>query len=264
MWSMQNGSQAVCKGLGKIARLARGVRNRILNFRVVDRRRAYELWETNTLSRIFDHYKVDCVFDVGANLGQYARMLRTKAGFDGLIVSFEPQPVVAKKLRHFSRNDPKWIVEEVALSTENGLSKFNVMYGSEFSSLSKPIEKQSAFFYGANAPKQEIDVKTETLDNVLKRLQTAHGFMTPFLKLDTQGYDHAIIKAGQGVLASFVGLQSELAVTKLYEDSIDYKEALQDYEKFGFSLCTLVPNNAGHFPRLMEIDCIMIRSDLIK
>ena len=247
----------------KVEKLCQKVARRLENLRLVDQRFAYDLWEAHTLSKIVDRFQVDCVFDVGANFGQYARMLRKHAGFRGLIVSFEPQPEAAARIRHHSKADPNWIVEEIALSTAAGTAMFNVMHGSEFSSLSSPIEKNSALFHGANVAKEQIEVPTDRLDNVLARLQAAHGFKRPFLKLDTQGFDHAIVMAGKNCLSSFVGLQSELAVTKLYHDSVGYQQALRDYEDCGFSLCSLFPNNAGHFPRLLEFDCIMCRNDLV-
>lgn len=60
-------------------------------------------------------------------------------------------------------------------------------------------------------------------------------------------------------MGRFVGLQSELAIRKLYASSTDYREALSYYESLGFSLSAFVPNNAGHFPLMIETDCIMIR-----
>jgi hypothetical protein len=48
------------------------------------------LFEEEHLRRFLRHFEVDCVFDVGANSGQYATMVRERAGYLGPIVSFEP------------------------------------------------------------------------------------------------------------------------------------------------------------------------------
>jgi len=61
-----------------------------------------------------------------------------------------------------------------------------------------------------------------------------------------------------------VGLQSELAIKKIYESSVDFRDALTFYQSLGFELSALVPNNAGYFPVLIEIDCIMGRKDILK
>jgi hypothetical protein len=94
-------------------------------------------------------------------------------------------------------------------------------------------------------------------------LQAEHQFKRPFLKLDTQGFDVRIVQAGAPVVKEFIGLQSEMAVAKLYADSVDFRDALRVYEQSGFVLSAFVPNNAGHFPRLIETDCIMVRADLV-
>jgi hypothetical protein len=59
-------------------------------------------------------------------------------------------------------------------------------------------------------------------------------------------------------------LQSELSFKKLYEDSHYYHQAIQEYQRYGFELSALVPNNSGHFPWLVEMDCIMINRMFIK
>lgn len=56
--------------------------------------------------RIFAEYKITCVFDVGANVGQYREFLRDSVEYRGLIVSFEPDPkkvAVLKKKKKFGR-----------------------------------------------------------------------------------------------------------------------------------------------------------------
>ena len=114
-----------------------------------------------------------------------------------------------------------------------------------------------------NKVSESIQVKTETLDSAFGRLQRKFTFECPFLKMDTQGFDVEVVNHGKSVINQFIGLQSELAVNKLYKDSVDFREAITIYEQHGFSLSAFVPNNEGHFPRLVETDCIMLRSDLL-
>lgn len=233
------------------------------NLRPYDRRKLHVLWEENHLHRLLSAYHVDCVFDIGANYGQYAQMLRNKARFNGLIISFEPIPAAAAALRELARHDPLWAVEELAIAGDDGEQIFHIMKSSTFSSLSSASNDETTLFEASNSLAQAITVKTESLATAYRRLQRAHGFKRPFLKMDTQGFDVRIVQAAREVLSEFIGLQSELAIKKLYVDSVDFREALTIYENNGFQLSAFVPNNSGHFPQLIETDCIMVRRDLI-
>jgi FkbM family methyltransferase len=226
-------------------------------------RRIYEEWEAAHLRRLLDRYQVDCVFDVGANVGQYGRMLRDKVGYDGLLISFEPHPQAVAALRKTARRYDNWLVEDVAIGATDGVAEFHVMRDSQFSSLSTPRHDEGALLKWKNTVKAEVEVVTENLATTLKRLHAAHGFARPFLKLDTQGFDVQIVTSAPDAVRRFVGLQSELAVRKLYADSVDFREAITAYEDCGFQLSALVPNNEGHFPWLVETDCIMVRNDLM-
>ncbi|WP_144630808.1 FkbM family methyltransferase [Bordetella genomosp. 13] len=231
---------------------------------LVDSRRLYARWEQLHLKKLLAYLEVDCVFDIGANQGQYAGMLRKHAGFDGYIFSFEPNPHDAAVVRRRAEGDRKWIISELAISDKDGTAEFNIMNSSQFSSLSMPSHEDVQLFSKMNAVSKTITVQTERLETVLRRLQAEHGFRRPFLKMDTQGYDVHIFKGSSNIVRDFVGLQSELAIAKLYADSVDFREAIAVYEQHGFTLSALVPNNAGHFPILVESDCIMVRSDLAK
>lgn len=230
---------------------------------MIDPRNLHALHEEHHLRRLFQHLNVDCVFDVGANAGQYARMLRRKARFSGLIVSFEPIPRLADEIRQAAQADDLWIVEEVALADRNGESTFNVMVGDQFSSLGTPLHSETGLFQTRNVPTSTIAVRTETLEQAYTRLKQEHGFQRPFLKMDTQGFDVTILKSGKGIVPEFVGLQSELAIKRIYRESVDFREAITVYNDLGFDLSAIVPNNSGHFPSLIESDCIMVRSDLM-
>jgi len=230
---------------------------------MVDGRKLHSLPEQEHLKRLLSHLEVDCVFDVGANVGQYATMLRRHAGYKGRIISFEPIPEAAEEVRRKAKRDKCWTVEQAALADEGGVRTFNVMAGSEFSSLSEPRTDEVGRFAAMNRPVRSIMVATETLADAYPRLKAQYGFRRPFLKMDTQGYDMSVLRGAGDIIREFAGFQSELSVRRIYEDAADFREALTYYQSLGFDLSAFVPNNAGHFPALIEIDCIMVRSDLL-
>jgi FkbM family methyltransferase len=236
---------------------------KLLALRLVDKRRLNLVPERTHLRRLLAHLEVDCVFDVGANIGQYATQLRRNIGYKGRIISFEPIPEAAAEVRAKAAHDPCWTVEEKALADASEMRPFHVMAAQEFSSLSAPRGDEVSLFDGLNRTARTIMVRVETLANEFSRLQALYGFRRPFLKMDTQGFDIAVLKGGRGVLQNFVGLQSELSIRRIYEEAVDFREALTFYESLGFDLSALVPNNGGHFPALIEIDCIMVRRDLM-
>lgn len=215
------------------------------------------------LKRFFKHFEIDCVFDVGANEGQYATQLREAIGYTGPIISFEPIPDLVNLLKQKSAGDPNWHIEGFALDREAGPATFNVMKHTEFSSLHRPADDQPDIFKGDNVVVREVPVERATLAQKFPEWQAKLGFKRAFLKMDTQGNDMAVVEGASDYFQKFVGLQSELAIKKLYAGAKDMSEVIADYSSRGFELSALVPNNAGHFPVLVEIDCIMYRKDAV-
>jgi FkbM family methyltransferase len=220
----------------------------------------WKLMELETLSRFLSDFRVDCVFDVGANIGQYGARLR-QTGYRGLIVSFEPNPSAFAKLQAEAEGDTKWIVKQLALDSEPRTLMFNVMRGHQFSSLHEPDHSQTDAFLGYNVVETQVQVSTAILDELFPVLQKEYRFSRPFLKMDTQGHDLHVVGGASRCLSRFVGLQSELSVTPIYKGGYDFTEALALYRSRGFKLTALVPNNCGHFPDVNEIDCVMYNSE---
>ena len=250
--------------LGKLARSLGIYRRRRLAGRLVFRPAdLYAVWQEEHLAQLFELLHIDCVFDVGANRGQFAAMLRERVGYKGIIISFEPIPELAAKLREQAQADSDWHIEELAISTVDGHISFNVMEVSEFSSVGTPSHQDSALFRDLNSVKDSIEVKAETLSTAWSRLNQCHDFSHPFLKLDTQGLDVAIVAESTDVLRSFVALQSELAIKRLYNESVDFRQALEVYERCGFSPAMFLGMNPDHFPLLVEVDCLFVREDVL-
>lgn len=216
------------------------------------------------LWRLLHYLDVDCVFDVGANNGQYAEMLRKKALYTGKIISFEPIPELAECVRKKANTDGNWVIFEMALSVKVGTQKFNVMRSDQFSSLGTPTVEDTTDFQYHNHPLRTIEVTVETLDSLFQNLRNDLGFRRPFLKLDTQGFDLNVVKGGLSCLNDFIGIQTELSVKRLYKESVPLYEVIAQLKDHGFDLSAVVPNNEGHFPFLIEIDGIFINRALSK
>ena len=232
---------------------------KVFNLLITNKDELHTLPEKIYLGRLLPFLNIDCVFDIGANNGQYAQMLRKHVGYKGRIISFEPIPSAADKIRALSINDPLWTVEEIALDETGGIGEFSIMQSDQFSTLGTPNHDEIQDYIESNKPIQKISVKKETLEEAYLRLKIQYKFKKPFLKMDTQGFDVRVVRGGKNIISNFLGLQSELAVKQLYKESIDFREAITFYESLGFMIGSFVPNNAGHFPDMVEVDCIMLK-----
>lgn len=209
----------------------------------------------------FDRYAVNCVVDVGANRGQYGRRLR-RAGYAGRIVSFEPVPEEFARLRAAAAGDPTWTVHSVALGSENGSLEMYVTPGT----LSSPLpatdfgERRFPSLKGTQLHRVPVRRLADLLDEVLDGLPDPR----PFLKMDTQGYDVEVFRGLGSRAPEFVGLQSEVALMRLYEGMPRMAEALAVYEKAGFEVSGMYPvNREENSGRVLEFDCLMVRADAL-
>jgi FkbM family methyltransferase len=212
------------------------------------------------LRALFSLLEVDCVLDVGANMGQYHDFLRKDVGFTGHIVSFEPIPEHAAVLRERARSERNWHIEEFALGAAIGECKFHVMADTQFSSFLEPDHSSTGRFRAQNCVQRSIAVQVEVLDDVLPAIEHKLGIRHPYLKLDTQGFDLEVIKGADQTLARIRALQTEASVTRLYRGTPDYATTIQSLRQRGFDLSGIFPNNPAHFPRMLEFDCVMINA----
>lgn len=222
------------------------------------------LQERMHLRRLFQHYAVDCVFDVGANDGQYAGFLRQSVGYSGHVVSYEPIPELAQRLteRATATQDTMWHVENLALDQEAGPAVFHIAQSNQFSSLRPAATDQPARFAQENSMVRDVVVQRATMATELVKWQECLGFRRPFLKMDTQGNDLAVVTGAGPGLKTFVGLQTELAIRRLYEGAPEFSETLSSLSAKGFEPSAFVPNNNAHFPELYEVDCILYNRNL--
>ena len=223
--------------------------------------REYTFHAARYLRRLFDLLAVDCVIDVGANLGQYHNFLRDEVGYAGVTVSFEPIPDHVQILKDRAHSDPNWLVEGCALGTAPGTLKLNVMTDTQFSSFLAPSHREVSLFRDHNKVSEQIEVEVRTLDTVISMVRDRFGAKNIYLKLDTQGFDLEIIKGAEQHLNQIQALQFEASVRRIYDGAPRYDEVIRYCEQRGFLMSGIFPNNAGFFPILVEFDCFMVRQE---
>lgn len=244
-------------------RYRRELRDRWLATRLSLRGRQHQYPEIFALRRFIRHFSVDCVIDVGANAGQYATMLRQDVGFAGTILSFEPNPAVFTTLQKRAEGDPRWHCHNMALSDADGTAAFNIMAADQFSSLNAPDAGQDAIFESRNLVTRTVDVVTRRLETLWPELAARHGVSLPLLKMDTQGHDRSVCAGAGSALALMAGVQTELAVRPIYAGATGYRAMIDLMAEAGFAPNAFFANNKGHFPLLVEMDGLFVRTDLI-
>lgn len=243
------------------------LRRRLLNAVAAGRYEIRRPWGTEEpfrpeeqfFRRLLARLQPDCVLDIGANAGQFGQSLRD-LGFEGLILSFEPNPVAFRKLQAAAASDDRWQCLPHAMGAKVGTMPFHVMEHDVFSSFLQPAA--GADFSNLNVIAETIDATVSTLDSCFADLQAQYRFVNPFLKMDTQGFDLQVVRGGANVLNRFCALLSEVSVRPLYDGSPDITESISVFRAAGFDLTALFSVHPNMLLKVIEFNCYCVRRDL--
>lgn len=249
--------------MASLKRVAANLVEKAIGAHVVSAHRLAERYEVETLRRLIEAFDVDCVFDIGANAGQFALKLREALRFDGPVISYEPVPALAAHLREMACRDANWFIRPVALDRGAGRATFNISRDTQFSSLHEPSRIGQELFPEHVRLADQVLVQTETLAAELTHWRERLGFGRPYLKIDTQGHDLAVAESAGELLSEFVVVQTEVAIKKLYRGAAGIDECIAFYESRGFALSAVLQNNEGAFPLMLEADCIFVRQSAV-
>lgn len=211
------------------------------------------------LHQLFSALGIDCVLDVGANIGQYHDFLRRHVLFNGLIVSFEPVARNVRILLEKATKNPSWKIKGYALGEKRGRATINVAHETQFSSLLQPSDAPPVDSYAElmDAARTE-QINVWALDDIFQSLQTRLGFKRPYLKIDTEGYDLKVVGGAARSLRDVPALQTEAAVIPIYRDMPNYLDTIACLNRTGFSVTGFYPIARDARFRLVEFDCVMI------
>ena len=208
--------------------------------------------------RLFETLGIDVVFDVGAGSGQYASKLRA-SGYRGRIVSFEPMASASAAARTAAAGDPAWTVEAFGLGAEDREATLNIAGNSVSSSLLAMLPSHEETAPGsANVGVESVRIRR--FDHLPNEMRSAGKH--PCFKVDTQGYELAVLRGTGDQLARMELLQLELSLVPLYTDGPLYDEVMRFVDEAGFKLAGIVPGFSDHESgQMLQMDGFFIRHD---
>jgi FkbM family methyltransferase len=166
-----------------------------------------EPWDD--MSALLNHEKTPVAFDIGANVGQTALMMR-EVFPRAIIHAFEPSPSTFAQLKVGVSADSNIILNNCGVGAQDGTLEFSENSASDMSSF-LPLGSE-----GWGEVEGKIAVPVVTVDSYCRR----NGLSSiDILKIDTQGFDFEVLKGADRMLSNAqIGLVfMEVIFAPLYE-----------------------------------------------
>lgn len=213
------------------------------------------IYQEEKILKILNHFKINKLVDVGANVGQYALNMR-KMGFDKKIISFEPLKAAFLTLEQKALTDRNWTVNNYALGNENAESVINVSENLVSSSildmLPEHIKRAPESKY---VSKEKIEIKK--LDDIFYNFFNEGDNV--MLKIDTQGYEKNVILGAESILNKITIIEVEMSVVELYEKAESFRAMIDFLDSKGFELFFLENGfSDSKTGRVLQVDGIFI------
>lgn len=216
--------------------------------------------EAAKMQRLLAYNNIDLVFDVGSNIGQYAKLLR-ELGYSGRIVSFEPLSSAYSRLKAVSEKDPLWeIAPQAAIGNQEGEIIINIA-GNSYSSSALPMLDAHLESAPESAYSGSETVKLSRLDTLAKNYIKSET-KSIFLKIDVQGLEKQVLEGATAILPLVKGIKLELSLVPLYEGQVLFQEMIDIVEKLGYELYGIEPGfTAEKTGRMLQMDGIFFKPD---
>ena len=185
------------------------------------------------LIHALNHFRIDTVVDIGANVGQFGEKL-IEGGFKGKMISFEPLSKCHAKLKEKASSYPKWeIYDRVAIGAENGETEINITSNTVSSSLLE-IKEVHTRAEAASAYVGKEKIKVVRLDDIASSIGIENKY---FVKIDVQGFEMEVLKGGKNTIAGATLVSIEMSLIPVYENGgILFKNIIELMEQNNFYL----------------------------
>jgi FkbM family methyltransferase len=190
------------------------------------------------LARELESRGIITVFDIGANVGQFAESMR-RSGYRGRIISIEPLPAAHAELLKRAKRDSSWLVHPRGAATRSGGTI--VINVSSNSVSSSPLEVLPS--HTSAAPESMTVAKVECTSWPLDEIvgQYCHRLEPVFVKIDTQGFEAEVLAGGTATIERAQGLMLELSLVPLYEGQSLWRTLVDQLEDRGLQIWRIDP-----------------------
>jgi FkbM family methyltransferase len=207
---------------------------------------------------MLDYHRINLIFDIGANAGQFGEELRWHIGYRERIVSFEPMKAAHDALSAAAAKDHLWeVAKRAALGAEHGSITVNVAGNSVSSSILPMLASH------VSAAPQSTYSGTEFVPLVPLDAVATQYFRedsVAFLKIDTQGYESQVLQGAEETLKRVVGVQLELSLVPLYGGQKLMSEMTARMNDMSFDLWAISPIFAEpQTGRTLQVDATFFR-----
>ena len=205
---------------------------------------------------LFKANKINKVLDVGANIGQYGKLLR-EIGYEGKIISFEPLQECYNELVNYIKGDNYWEAYNYALGDFDGTSSINIAGNKDSSSLLEMLpshikHRPNSKYIG----KEKIEI--HKLDSIFNDLFNDNDNL--FLKIDAQGYEYLILEGAKESLPAIKGIQLEMSLEELYKGEKLMCEMISYLGNKGFKLMSIEPGAVDNVSgQMFQVDGIFFK-----
>ncbi len=210
--------------------------------------------------QLLEHYNINLVFDIGANIGQYASDIR-RMGYRHRIVSFEPLTDAYRQLRERALEDDLWETVHCALGDVDGITEINIAANSQSSSILGMMPAHTGAAPESHYIGKE-DIVISRLSTILESFKDENESL--FVKIDAQGYEDKILDGASEVLNHISGVQLEASLVQLYEGELLIEESIAAMRQRGFTLVSIEPGfSDARSGKMLQADLIFFRDELV-
>jgi FkbM family methyltransferase len=207
----------------------------------------------NTLMGLGD-LRVQTVFDVGANSGQFASWLKPRIP-DAEFHCFEPTPQAFELLSRWASTQSGVHAVGRALGEQPGEVLMNLHTAHTTSSSMLATSDRCETLYPFTAEQAKVAVQVERLDDYVASLgRPIHP--CGLLKIDVQGYEMPVLRGARRTLQDVRACIIEVSLDELYVGQSGFDEIVAAMSQAGL-------HYAGNFQQMYDTDGHVISLDAV-